>query len=510
MQPAPPAPPQAPHRLPEREPDPAGGTAEAAGCAMPATRRRHPSHHPARRFRAITLALALAGALSGGITAAAQEARPHQQARQVTLEIAEARQLARAANARADYPLALEVSLALLQRDPNDQDALIQAASALIGLGRYDEAVRMARRAHAATRNPAQRVLAARLAASAHFRAGRHVRSEFWLRRAFNAAGDARTRTLLRQEFARVRQENPFTATISLSIAPNDNINNGSAAETITIWNLPFVLSPDARALSGTEAAASIGLNLRLSRGPRHETAIALNLYGRSYELSSESRAAAPDVAGSDYAFAMAEMSLTHARRFEGLPGPTAFGITLGRYWYGGAPYIRYGRAQITQGFELAGGMSASLRLGRERQRSDRAGGALSDISTLGGSLGLPLAGGARLNFDLQAAHTESDDPTADNDALRVQIGYAPQARLLGAKLAFSLGVERRDYPVSVYDPDGRHDLTLSAGARMIFDRIGYLGFSPVLSLETSRTRSNVALYERRSTGLRLSIQSTF
>ena len=429
---------------------------------------------------------------------------------EITLSIPEARQMAADALVRGQFALALQLAEALLSRDPQDYPALIQATTALIGLGRLEEAAGMARRAFRAARTAQQRVGAARLAASARFRAGQHLRAEFWLRRAFNSAGDAQSREILRREFATVRQENPFTASIGFSLAPNDNVNNGSSAETILIWNLPFVLSADARALSGIEAATSIGMKYRLSRNERQQTHLALSLYGRSYRLSPEARAAAPTVKGSDYAFAMAELSLLHERRIAALPGPSSAAVTAGRYWYGGAPYLDYQRLTLGQGFELGERLGARLSLGIERQVSILAGGAQSYVASLSGGLTLALAGGGSIDVELLASETASQDITNVNQALRGQITWSPGRPVLGGQLSLTLSAEKRDYPFSIYDAAGRHDLTVSGALNLTFSNIALYGFSPAIGFETSRTESNIGLYDRRSSGLRLGLRSTF
>ncbi len=477
---------------------------------------RTPSRRPrAAATAAVALLLTAACAAGGAARAQAQQsasAQPpaRQSANPVTLTIEQARTLAHSANASGQFDLALGVANGLLQRDPEDAGALIEAASALIGLGRYDEAVRMAARAFRAAGVPGTRVQAARLAASAQYRAHRYTLAEIWLRRAFNQAGDVKTRAVLREEFATVHRDNPLSMSFGFSMAPNDNINNGSSSETITIWNLPFVLSPDARALSGIEASASIQAKYRLSRSQVQETHLGVTLYQRSYELSDAAKAAAPGVKGSDYAFAMAELSLTHDRRFSGLSGPSSLALTAGRFWYGGAVYLDYARLSASQVFNLSARTSTNLQFGYETQLSHLSGGTVSNIVSLGGGVSRKLGNGDTLSANLLVSDTRSDDPTAENRAARLQASYSFARPVMGMRLSLNLSAERRDYGVSVYDSSGRHDRTLSGGISAVFPNVSFYGFSPSVSIETSRSESNVALYDRRSNAVRLGIQSTF
>jgi hypothetical protein len=394
--------------------------------------------------------------------------------------------------------------------DSDSYSALLTQAVARISQGDWQAGARAARRAFAKATTPQDRVAAARLVASANFRAGRFGRAEWWLRRAFNNAKDSQSEAVLRQEYAAVRQKNPWTTKLSFSIAPNDNVNNGSASETILIWNLPFVLSADARALAGIETSASVDLKYRLSESQTQATRLGLQLYGRTYQLSAAASKAAPGVSGSDYAFAMAELSLTHDRKFAALSGPTSFGLSTGQFWYGGNPYIRYTRATIAQSLQFTPRTGASLQLAYEEQTSILAGGVASYISTLGGGLTHQFANNDTAGVSLRATQTISPDITSENVATQLQLTYSFGKAVLWSKLSLNLSGEKRDYGFSIYDASGRHDLSLTAGINMVFFNASYFGFSPTLSLEMGRTRSNVSLYNRDSTAIRLGIQSTF
>ncbi len=403
-----------------------------------------------------------------------------------------------------------------VQQTENAQDrsaefrSVLAQAAAQIGAGNLEAGRKLARRAFMLAQTPAQKVEAARLVASALFRSGRYSRSEIWLRRAFNVAPDAATQSILRQEFAQVRRKNPLRLTFGLSVAPSNNVNNGSSSETVTIWNLPFQLSADARALSGIETAMNVDLKYRLSESARQATNFSLVLYGRTYRLSRAARIAAPGAKGSDYSFAMAEATLSHDRKFANFPGATSFQAVAGQFWYGGTPYIRYGRASITQGFEISTKTAASLSIGYENQIQVRSGGVNSKIKSLGAGLNRKLANSNTLSLNLQYSDTASDDPTARNVATRLRLDYSFAKPLLGASLSLNLSAEKRDYRLSFYDATGRHDRTLTAGANLVFVNTSVFGFSPNLTLEASRTWSNVTLYNRQSTSVRLGIQSTF
>ncbi len=438
------------------------------------------------------------------LPAAAQQAP-----QQISLSVDQARKLAANALDAGRFDLALAIAQGLLQRNPADYGALIQATIAETALGRHAEAAIHARKAWKAAPDAAARVQAARLAASANFRAGRHLRAELWLRRAFNLSREENQRRLLRREFAMVHAQNPLRLSFGFSTAPSDNINNGSSAETITIWNLPFLLSPDARALSGIEYAANLSLGYRISGSEKHATRLGLNLFDRTYSLSPDARAAAPNAKGSDYAFASAEATLSHDRRFAALPGPTSFELALGKYWYANKPYIDYGRLGIAQDIPLNERQKFTLQAGYEEQRSHLSGGT-SWIGSAGIGYQGRLGNDATLSLGLFYSDTRSQDPTAQGTSLRMQIGYAPARPVAGMNLDLGLSAEWRDYPFSIYSTDGRHDQSLSLRLRAVFPKLSFYGFSPSLSLESGITQSNVSLYQRRSSAIRFGIESTF
>ena len=431
-------------------------------------------------------------------------------AQTVTLGIPEDRVIAERATKAGQFELARSIALGLLQRDPQDFAALMTLTAAEIGLGNWDAAVAAGRRAFRATSVNIQRMNAARLVASAHFRAGRHTRAEWWLRRALNLAPDRASQTALRQDFAQVRKTNPLALRLSFSTAPNNNVNNGSSSDTITIFGLPFVLSPDARALSGIEVSAGVDLKYRLSQSQNRATDVGLKLFGRTFKLSNTAQAAAPDVSGSDFSFALAEAFLMQTRRFRNTSGPTTIIVTAGKNWFGAAPYTCYGRLTAAQNFQLAATTGLVIAGGYEYQILISGGGTPSNIFTLGTTVSHRLQNRDALSLSLRLQETTSPDANLEYTSVRAGARYGFGRPVLGTHISLSVSAEKRDYDVSVYDLAGRHDLTLSAGATMVFPGISYFGFSPSLSAEASRTQSNVSLFDRDSVAVRLGVQSNF
>ncbi len=430
-------------------------------------------------------------------------------AENVDLTPEQARAVARDQLQKGNFQLAGVISKALVKRDGNDFVALIILASTQISAGQLADAVQTGKQAFRVARSDGQRAEAARLVASAHYRAKQFTRAEFWLRRAANNAPQGPMHTAIRQDFAKVRQENPLSVSLSFSAAPNNNVNNGSSSETITIWGLPFVLSADAQALAGYEASARADLKYRISQSKNHATHLGLLLSARSYELSAASKKAAPTVKGSDYSFGVAEVSLSHRQKFAAMSGPTTFALSVGQNWYGGDPYTRYNRVRLGQNFRLTERTTIDLSLGYEDQKVI-ASAVPSYISTGTVAINHRLGNSDQIGFSLMGQKTASPIASNENTVIHAQLSYSLGKPVWGMRLSFNLGGQKRDYDFSNYDASGRHDRTLTLGATAVFEKVSYFGFSPSMTLSTSKTESNVDLFDRETASLNFGLQSNF
>ncbi len=406
---------------------------------------------------------------------------------------------------------------AVSQTQPTPAQAQFQAygnlmtqAALAIQQQNWPVAVAAAKAAFSTANNDIQRLDAARLVASAHFRARQFSRAEWWLRLALNNASEGAAAQAVHQDFALVRQENPLSVQLNFSAAPNNNVNNGSSSESITIWNLPFILSPDALALSGYEVSGSVELRYRLAQSANFATDIGLLLHARTYELSAAAAHAAPGINGSDYAFSVVELLLSHSRNYQNMTGPTTFSANLGQNWYGGNPYTKYARVTVAQDFRISPTTGLNLTVGTEHQVSLLGSQSQSDIHSISTGLNHQLANRNRIGGSFRWQTTNSQDASAENDAVRIGVNYGLAKPVAGMMLSFNVAAEKRDYGFSIYDIAGRHDVTLSAGATALFSNISYLGFSPTVSLEANQTKSNVSLFNRETIALRFGLQSVF
>lgn len=406
--------------------------------------------------------------------------------------------------------VALILGLTTLPALAQDFGSTLASAEQAMRVNQFDRAAQIGRQAWQKARSKPDKVRAARLIAAAHFRAGQYFRAEYWLRLAANAAPDPFTKQAIAADFRGLRAISPWNLQIDISAAPNSNVNNGSQAETVTIWGLPFVLNADARALAGYEFSLGARLAYRISESPRHRTNIGLTASARTFTLSPSAAKAAPFVKGSDYAFSGAELFLTHEFRHNLANGPALLSAHFGRNWYGGAPFSRFARLTFGQTFIVSPTNSLGLTVGLERQDVQRTN-SLNNVVMLSGFWGTKLANNDALTITASHNTTISKNSHEENEASRLGVRYALARPIWGANLAFGADVEYRNWDVSIFDlANGRQDTSVNLVADIKLNELDAYGFAPVIRLEARQTDSNIGLFDRQSFGIRFGLQTKF
>ena len=262
----------------------------------------------------------------------------------------------------------VELAKVVLSKAPDDFQMLILLSLAHTELGQHKAAAAAAQRAFRAGRTSDEKLQATRLVAGAKYNTGQYIGAEWWLRKGANHANSPENANVLAKEFHAVRQRNPLRFRIGFSVAPSNNINGGTEAETFTLGDYGFIFDPSSRALSGIEYSGDAQLSYRLSESSEQLTKIGLYIYGRTYSLSSTSQDEVPDAVGSDYSLGLVELSLDHRRMlFDGL-GPTTISLHSGQVWYGGEELWRYNKLAASQNFPIGQDASATLGASVEKQ----------------------------------------------------------------------------------------------------------------------------------------------
>lgn len=451
-----------------------------------------------------------AGALALGLALALAPAARGDEGAPLRLGPEAARAFAAQLVAAGEVRAARAILTVLLARDPTDATALLILARAERAEGRAAEAGRAARAAFRATDDGGLRYVAAMSAAGAAVDRGAPTFGQFWLRRAVHAAPDAATRAFAVNQFRTLRAANPLALSLRFGIAPTSNVNNGARGDTVVVLGLPFELSGAARALSGTEIAAGVSLRYRLAATPGAVTEALFTLDSRDYVLSSEAKAQAPGVRGSDFAFRALEVGL--ARRVQAGQGAPVDGVTLraGRNWFGGAPLTDYLRATLSRTLPLSARAQVTFEAGAEAQHRHDASMRATDSIWLETRLDRRLAGGGGVGLRFGLRDSRAALGSVDHSAVAAGISLARGAPMAGLGLTANLNVEWRDYGAGPLSPAGREDWQADLSLTARFAAVEVNGFSPTLTLQARGVFSQVAVYDTREIGLRLGLASNF
>jgi len=405
---------------------------------------------------------------------------------------------------------ALDMAQALLQRDPNDVQALLIKARALRDMGQFDDASKAAKSAWSLAQSAPEKFGAAMVMAQISSSDGRRTVAQVWLRRATQHATTDRQRAQARRDFQYVRARNPWSLKLSFGAAPSSNINGGTNTDTITLFGLPFELSPDAQALSGYQVNASVDLSYRIAGNGQSETRAGLQAYAHANRLSPTAIALAPDARGADYNYASAAATLVHTRAAQ-IPGrKLTYSLNIGRNWYAGSPLSDFASTQAQLGMGLGGASHLTVRARADAQRNIAPGAGTLFLGALSGDLLRPTDSGAAFRLSFGAQKSFSSDATQQYTQAQVGLDYFFAKPILGTNLSMGISASQKDYAASYYTTNGRHDFQLSAHVEMRFGQVQYYGFSPVVTVKTAQTTSNVALYSTDSTSIALGFRSNF
>lgn len=406
---------------------------------------------------------------------------------------------------------AREMAEALLERDPGDVEALLILSRAARDLGDYETAKDTAARAWTLAREKPRKFSAALAMAQATSSAGNRIGAQLWLRRAVNHAPDARARALAIRDFRYLRKVSPLSVYLSFGIAPNSNINNGSAHSSVDIFGLPDVnLVGAAQALSGVEYSAGLSLRYRLAQSPTRATDLTFRASRRDYTLSSDAKALAPTAKGSDFALSTVSAGISQRFMQSESRAETTVALELGKTWYGGDPYSDFTRLSLGHVMPLSRSSRLAFGLIGERTTGPRA--PHADLLRLTASWSKGLASGGLFGLSMQVTDSQSSSSSADYREVAARISYAPAKPLIeGVHAQFGLGLRMRDYPVTAYLPSGgRQDREISTDMTLDFRNLEYYGFTPTLTLRASRSNSNVGLFDVENLGMAMGIRSSF
>lgn len=388
--------------------------------------------------------------------------------------------LARAALLRGDIAateqLLGEVDAATA--DPNDFDFL----KGTLALERRDYREAVARFKAVLARNASLNRVRLDLA-RAYFLAGEDTAAERTFRQAMAQGVPSEVQANIDRYLDALRRRKRWNVSMQASLVPDSNINAATAAETVTLFGLPFQLDPGARAKSG------LGVSGALSGDYQWDIAADTKL---------RAGAALYDVEYGDSAFADRSFNLSFGPRWlAGQGREVSVLAAYGRRWLGGRGF------SVTAGGRIEGQMQLTPRL---ILGGTLFGQSVSYAAAYGPYSGPVFGGNATVTYAFDArsflrgtagvTREQADQPPLRDTQYSLGIGYY-RADLPGRFAAFA---EIR----ATYAP---YDALLPVFARTRRDReidyrlslsnqhVEILGFTPVVTyLHTDRV-SNVTLY---------------
>lgn len=292
-----------------------------------------------------------------------------------------------------------------------------------------------------------------------------------------------------------IRQSKDWSWSVSLSLAPDTNLNAGSSAREVSLFGLPFELSEDARKHSGVGLAAEasveyaphIAENARLRMG-----------------LSGQRR----EYGGTDFD----DMTLA-AHVGPRLVSPRWDVSLLGTgfiRWFGGKRFLeaKGGRVEATYYLSPALGLSAGLGAQwLDYDQSDERDGPLYSAS-----LGLFHPLGPTSAISLKAGANRQN---ARHSAYSNWSGYAAAGYFRELPAGFSVylepgvGIARYDDALPAFGV-ARRDTSLSAQIAVFNRHLILSRFTPRLSYTYTRQFSNIPLYSFSRNRIEVGLTSTF
>jgi hypothetical protein len=315
------------------------------------------------------------------------------------------------------------------------------------------------------------------------------------------------------RDFRFVRNANPWATELGFSISPSSNINNGSAKETVRLFDLPFdfQLSGAARALSGLQFSGNFSTRYRLKDSARSQHDIVFSASHRTYTLSAEAKKLAPSAKGRDFSFSTAAIGYTR-RGFttSGNTLPNQFDIAAGRTLYAEQPFMDFLRAGITQNYVVSPGtfVFAGLNYGIERSRTAQREDVESLTFTTGARVTTPNSD--RVTVSLSGNRSKSKDTNLDFTKVSLSAQYALAKPVAGMNLEFGVSVSDKKHDLSNFTRFGRQDASASLSVTAVLTQLEYYGFVPSVTLSASQTQSNIDLYTTRNFGIHAGLQSSF
>ena len=280
-----------------------------------------------------------------------------------------------------------------------------------------------------------------------------------------------------------IRSRRSWRFNVELGLAPDSNINSATDKERVEVLGLPFQLSEDSRARSGTGLFVSTDASIRLRRDSK--VPLYLGAYSRMLRYG-DSRFNDIFVGGE----AGPEFRMTGGRL-----RVAATGLTR---WYGGRHLATSLGGRLHYDKVLGGktGIEAALSLRHNAYsgREDVDGWDVEASMAANRALSPAAVGFAWASVQRSIAR----DPGHSNWQGRIGLGLLKEMPWgLRPQLAIEGGRQVNDAPLVLFGK-ARRDWRIQASASIFKRDWNVMGFAPSLRLTWTRTFSTIALYDQK------------
>ena len=398
-----------------------------------------------------------------------------------------------------------------LDSSPTDEGvtAPLEGAHGTVGARYPSEAVPIWRQVFFGAYPRDTRMRAALLIAE-HYAASDHpFLARLWLRRAFELAPDPQTKGAIAILGRKISSANQLSLSAQLSFAPSNNVNNVGKTNIILIGGLPFSFGGNSRPLSGVEASAALSATYRLDQSPTYLTEAFADASFQKVWLDADAAEIAPEVGSSDFDQMGLSLGLRHSWQLTPGLGPTQASLSFGTGLIAGEPVSQWRSLELQQ--VVLQSKTNSLRFNLGLRADDRLDTKInSSVSRqVGSTYQHKLDNGMSISLRLLGSEIRSVSALVD----RTQIGAGISIGGINiGPFDTSISVEGTyaDYPKWILTPGGRQDISVDARIEAAYGAISFLGFSPILTIRTLQTDSNLDIFDRAQTSLGLSFRSNF
>jgi hypothetical protein len=298
-----------------------------------------------------------------------------------------------------------------------------------------------------------------------------------------------------------IRSRRAWRFDVDFGIAPDSNINNATAADSISIQlgdtTLPVALNPDARAQSGTGQTGLISTGVRLPVSGRFAVLGGIDVNGTNYAGARFDDYQAQGTAGGEL-----HLSDDTSVSVEGIAAQRWFGGKIASRQFG----VRTG-TQLRLGDRRRLGAQLDVRSTDAVFNSDFSGVQGGLFLTLEQSIGqsfvASLGGFARRDVLNSAAFS--------NTELGLSAGLGGELPLgINIGLGGSVSHAAFDAATAFFSADPRRDWRYSGRLTLGNRKLRFLGFSPQMNLSYTRNASTLPLFSTARLRLRMSLARYF